>query len=452
MEPFQHLGPKICPFLGSRGDSETHFSFATEANYCHHVDPAEPVRISYQDSVCLTRKHNDCPVFNQAWEEALPPGIRRESEQADERVELKPEAWWGLLGGIGMICIALILMFKPFAKGSDEIAEQTSVAMVQLSTEAALPTDSQTQVQSETMASAPSPSPSSTQTASPALTATEVISPTTTTGTPTPTVTITGSAPTPGPVLMTPFGPNESYLVHQIKEGENLPILAQQYQTVPDVIIAVNGLPSGYSLQPGQVLIIMPGEKTLQNVESLLVLYLQQDALLSELAPRYGVSIEEIRQYSDLGPGETIAAGRWVIFPKRKVTPTLTTTSIPVPDLSAALTEPFGPNDEYVLHKVRPGDSIPILERLYLTSPEVIRAANVIEGSIRLDQVLVIIIGQTDPSGIQPFKISFVGEDIKVEDLAVKLSVLAADLINYNDLKAGEVISAGSWLIYPVAP
>ncbi|MFH1634365.1 MAG: hypothetical protein ABIG63_10205 [Chloroflexota bacterium] len=126
------------------------------------------------------------------------------------------------------------------------------------------------------------------------------------------------------------------------------------------------------------------------------------------------------------------------------------TSSIPTPGLE--LMTPFGPNDEYVLHRVSPGESTPILVDRYLTSAEVIWAANVIEGSIRLDQILVILPGRTDPTGIELFYVIFVEDATQVEDLALQAGIPLADLLYFNDLGAGEQIPAGSWLIYPASP
>ncbi len=264
-----------------------------------------------------------------------------------------------------------------------------------------------------------------------------------------PTATPTLSPPTPGPGLETPFGAQGEYLLHQINFGDSLPKLAAQYQTDRDVIVVANGLVSNQSLQPDQVLVIMPGRTDPLGVERLMVLFLEEDAQVSELASRFSVTPEELRRYNDLGPGDFIPAGRWLIFPKRNITPTPTPTVIPTPDLSYALAGPFGPENAYVLHQVAPGESIPVLEKLYLTSAEVIFAANEIRGSIQVGQVLVILPEHSDPTGVVRFEVYYTPEDIQVEDLATQLGVSSEDLILYNGFQAGAVIPAATWLIYP---
>ena len=215
------------------------------------------------------------------------------------------------------------------------------------------------------------------------------------------------------------------------------------------MIAAANDLIPDQALQPDQVIVIMPGRTDSFGIEPLLVLFLDQNATVSVLAPRYGVTPEEMRSFNDLGPGEVIPAGRWLIMPERDVTPTAIPTTIPTPDLSLALTAPFGPNNAYILHQIAAGQSIPVLEKLYLTSPEVINAANIIEGSLQLDQVLVILPERRDASGINPFEVIYVGEAIRAEALANQLGILTADLLFHNDLQAGQIIPAGQWVIYP---
>ena len=264
--------------------------------------------------------------------------------------------------------------------------------------------------------------------------------------TPTPTNAV---PPTPGPSLLTPFGPDQAYLLHQVKFGDNLPNLAEQYQTDRDVIVAANGLVPDVPLQPDQVIVIMPGRTDSIGIDPLVVNFLSENTSIFEFAPRHGVTTAEIRRYNQLGPGEIIPAGRWLIFPKREVTPTVTPTAIPTPDLSHALTEPFGPNAEYVLHEVSPSESTYSIEGYYLTSAAVIKALNDIEGAIQPGQILVILLERRDPSGITPFSVFYVEDELQVEAVAEYLGILNSDLRFYNDLEAGEIIAAGRYVIYP---
>lgn len=65
-----------CPFLGLRLDPETHFSSPSPGNYCHKVNPSEPVQVSHQDTFCLGGKYPQCIIFKPDWVGILPDTIR----------------------------------------------------------------------------------------------------------------------------------------------------------------------------------------------------------------------------------------------------------------------------------------------------------------------------------------------------------------------------------------
>jgi hypothetical protein len=66
-----------CPYLGSLEDPNIHFGYPTAGNRCYRAQPSEPVRIDYQDSICLTTSYRQCPVFQSGWEGHLPRNIRQ---------------------------------------------------------------------------------------------------------------------------------------------------------------------------------------------------------------------------------------------------------------------------------------------------------------------------------------------------------------------------------------
>jgi LysM repeat protein len=257
--------------------------------------------------------------------------------------------------------------------------------------------------------------------------------------------------PTPnfGPILGTPFVTDKTYLIHQISEGESLPLLINRYETSEVVIRSVNAARLVYGFLPDIFLIILPGQTDPSVAEELDLIFLDEEVLLSEFAAQFGLTEEELRSINGLGPGDIIPSGRWIIYPVRDVIPTLSATPIVEADLSQALTDPFGPNDEYILHQVKSGDTINTLGALYHTSVEVIQQANIIEGSIRIDQILVILPNHSDPEGVIKFRVIQVETLITVEDLADQIGISVFDLIHYNSLTINQLISPGQWIIYP---
>jgi hypothetical protein len=96
-----------CPYLGSLEDAAIHFGYPTPGNGCYRAQPIEPVRISYQDDVCLTASYRECPVFQNGWQGSLPEEIRQ-PEKA------RRSFYWirmALLIIIAICALILVIMF-----------------------------------------------------------------------------------------------------------------------------------------------------------------------------------------------------------------------------------------------------------------------------------------------------------------------------------------------------
>jgi hypothetical protein len=64
-----------CPFIGLIHDTDTVMAFQTHRNYCHRAQTAQPIRIDYQSTHCLTFAHRHCPVLLEKSMRTLPPEI-----------------------------------------------------------------------------------------------------------------------------------------------------------------------------------------------------------------------------------------------------------------------------------------------------------------------------------------------------------------------------------------
>lgn len=78
-----------CPFLGLKEDAETHFSTPSLGNYCHKVDPSEPVNFDHQDRFCLSDDFVQCVVFSGDWQGMLPETIRGDGAPGLRSPELR---------------------------------------------------------------------------------------------------------------------------------------------------------------------------------------------------------------------------------------------------------------------------------------------------------------------------------------------------------------------------
>lgn len=81
------LGPRMvgCPYLGVKSDPQTRFSTSSTGNYCHRVQPAEPVALEHQEGYCLGERHVSCVVYSAQWKNGLPAELRGDGESASTR-------------------------------------------------------------------------------------------------------------------------------------------------------------------------------------------------------------------------------------------------------------------------------------------------------------------------------------------------------------------------------
>ncbi|MBW6465968.1 MAG: LysM peptidoglycan-binding domain-containing protein [Brevefilum sp.] len=128
--------------------------------------------------------------------------------------------------------------------------------------------------------------------------------------TPTPTIVPTA---TPGPGIKTPFGDRDyQLLIHEIQAQETLTAIANQYNTTVDVLWFINGL-AFRIVQLGDHIVVCMGCAVLPDLPPLAPMYLEEGISLSDLAAEYITSIEDLRAWNDLGAGDWIEGGRWVV-------------------------------------------------------------------------------------------------------------------------------------------
>lgn len=443
---------RICPHLGIENEPNSRFVIATSANFCHKANPVKSVKLEYQSTVCFSDAHQSCPVYQPDWDGPLPNEAKggRHRRRRKSRNSRIPR---GLF-----IFLVLIVVGVGFWLGNPDLfsiitnRDGTTVTPLSAAVETAIP--SQTSLPTvDTVEATATELPVATHTTEPTKTplptSTATVIPTSQSSSLSPTPSPQISGLTPGPSFQTPFGPQDAYILHRISEGESMPVVAKLYGTNFEVIFALNEWVDELGLRPNRVIVLMPGITDPQGLVSLTVHFTQEETTLFEFSVNQGVRVDDLRYYNQLGNADYIPAGRWLIFPFLSETPTPTVTAEPTPDLSRALSDPFGPNDEYILHQVALGDSLAVLEKLYLTSIEMIQSINVIKGSIQLEQVLVIIPGQKDVIENPRFSVVNIDETISIEKFASSQNILYADIIFYNNLTQGQDLEAGTWIIHP---
>jgi LysM repeat protein len=193
-------------------------------------------------------------------------------------------AWLG--GGNGMITPSptLALAAAVLLPLTDEVqATSTSTATEPVSTPTALVEDAVTPVPSATA---------------------------TLTQTPVPTF-----SPTAGPDMGTPFGNEETYVLHIVKEGQSLTIIADMYSTTVDVLKITNVFDTERNLWPGDILVVPVGKTDVTSAIPFTYHFTDMDTDIQILADQYNVSVDDLRYYNALGPQDIIPVGRWLIIP-----------------------------------------------------------------------------------------------------------------------------------------
>jgi len=259
-KPNSRLPEKVCPFIGTRYDSSTFFSYPSPGNHCFRVEPNQSVNLSHQEIYCLGTNFENCPVNSSAWQGPLPQEIQGKSTSRGYFSNTRRIFIVIAIVAL-MFILSIYILYKqnnlPFSSVPISTASPTlhSVTDTPFLTAvdsgtgenqgSAILTGSPTEISPSATSTENRPTPSQTATKPPA---------------PTETSTPTSIFPTAGPVLGTPFGPDNRFVIHAVKDGEFFGRIAENFHTSVELIIAANDLIEGANLWVGTLLVIIPGE------------------------------------------------------------------------------------------------------------------------------------------------------------------------------------------------
>lgn len=295
---------RTCPYLGLFEDAATRIGYPHPDNWCHRSKIAGPIDPAHQQIYCISPNYTSCERYQQGLEIPPPREFRRISTRLANRKTLL------IVGLAAIILVGLIGLVVYFLLQSQPDSSSESAATLTSESLALYLTSSPVTIQ-ETTAIPPSDTPTPTPKPPTQLPATATIAYTATnTNTVTPT-----SPPTQGPGLGTPFGPEKGYILHTMQTGESLGSLANQYNTTVAVIQKANLLVEGASIWPGTTLVILAGHKDPNSVQKFRVIQIESPTTVSEISQQYAVAENELRLYNELGPGNFIPSGRWLIVP-----------------------------------------------------------------------------------------------------------------------------------------
>ena len=304
----------ICPFLGIKGEKSTQYRYPSHAHRCYNVKSPEGIVLAHQEKFCLSELYKECEVFNSSGEESLPPHIRAKRRKKRNVLSLKTWVLIPLLIGLTILLVTGILVVND----RYSLASYGSFAKPN--------TPLLTQVSTNSFGLIISPSPLPTLTDIPTGTNTPTIGPSATiligipseTTTTTPTYRPTRTKPptlTPGPSFETPFGPNQSYVLHRVSDGESYVKIAEMYDTSTEVLEESNIKPESTKLLSGTIILVRPGVHEIEGTQKFNIIFVDRRTEVKALAEKYRVDLEEIQKYNSLSNNPWIPAGRWLIIP-----------------------------------------------------------------------------------------------------------------------------------------
>lgn len=287
-------GKGICPYLGMAEDPQTCLAYSSEWNLCQYARPAGRVSLEHQRTTCLQPEHTACPVYQSEQSRPLPKHLR------------KPRTAFGSRKAALLFFVLVLIAFGLWAawQRSSQVAlpvsdypsslQPTPLATLQSAVDTALsPVPTAPQALSQVTSSPLAPAPVQEATATPLKKC--------------------------GYALEDKIELEQYVLtLHQVVYGENMDILALNYETSPQAIQTLNYfLPSPLW---ADIVIVIPIGRT--EVSSLPifepVLVTEPILSLELLAQQLSVTVGDL-DYSTLDTNCTAYAG-WILVtrPARK--------------------------------------------------------------------------------------------------------------------------------------
>lgn len=120
----------------------------------------------------------------------------------------------------------------------------------------------------------------------------------------------------PFPIVITNFGPESQFTLHQLQPGESYTYLAELYDTTPEILELLNYNKAGKRLWVGQYVVVMPGlTQVLDSHPQFTVLQIEAPTSLADVSLEYGTSIDELRYYNSLAANVHQVSMRVLLVP-----------------------------------------------------------------------------------------------------------------------------------------
>jgi hypothetical protein len=302
----------FCPFLGLQDDHQSLMAYISPQNCCYRCKPIVSVDLDQQNNYCLGAAYGKCPVYNREVGKPLPRALQfRESQRSVRSGSSR-------IAVISVILIVLITAGIWINSRKSQSGLMTSIspasAIVQsidLPTNKAPVTDTpRTLPVMAVPTTFETPGPTFTLTVSPFPSLTPTSS--SATSTQVEQTTATGLS---ARSLEVPIGRGQAYLIHRIISGENLPILAQKYQTSAEALTAIN-FKLTVPIWAESLIVIPLGVIDPAGLPIFEPFQIVDDQITPEaLAGKLSFDVEAFKSFNDLTSDEKLQKGDWVLIP-----------------------------------------------------------------------------------------------------------------------------------------
>ena len=272
--PSEHHGRWICPFLKLENNPTISLAYASQNSACYKIPIPQLVSMAYQKETCLSGRSALCPVTAAGFEGPLPPEILG-----------KPRPKFTIKGSLSRLTSVLAVLLILGAMAYILNVTGVSSAFVNLLSVLGLPVQAWS-------GSHNLPIPHST------LFASEILTSTPQTNTYSQDVIL---------------GPENQYTVHILLEGESMDILARTYHMTPEAIKKVNPRIND-RLEPLMVLVMVPGNQSLDKLVPLQAIRIEKETNLPDLLTSYKID-KAVFQIYNQSLGNQILPGQWIILP-----------------------------------------------------------------------------------------------------------------------------------------
>jgi hypothetical protein len=295
------LNDQFCPYLGLKFDPKSWVGYPSPINYCHRVKPLAVPKFEHQRNFCLTKNFIECPIVYGGPGQKMPKTIQSHSNQNNKlkkiiRIEVIT----------GLILIAIILSAIFWNQIISGISQISGLALENSETSTLSP--AMTLTHSATFTLSPTFSATATKQNSPTPTQTP-IPPSETPSPPTSTI------EPPILALETPMGPDKGFIIHAVIPGESLELYARDYNTTVEAIRAINyNLPSFLPLD--WIVVIPLNTSDISGIPAFEPYEIKQDVTLEVLADLLLVDPTELQVYNRIPSGYSLSPGEWIIVPR----------------------------------------------------------------------------------------------------------------------------------------